>query len=1014
MYAQTDLPNRIPQPPPYNTQETQFFPHPFEADWEGVNDPGTCSNCHSRIYDEWNGSMMSNSWRDPGWRGAFLLIARLTAKDGNCDTPNPPDGTARAHINPFADGTNCTSTFDIGVSSHQTSGSGSLLDGFCSRCHMPTNYADNINNVIIDQPSGLEHGELDPNFDPTSDDGTGLAYATLTSQIRNTESGKRGIFCEVCHAIAETRYTPYHNYQKSGTEYFPTPGSGGRGALLPPGQADMQNVADANSPNLGYGIGAGSYRFSPHAIGYPERFGPLSAGDFSSTLDPYVSDVFDINFFFQQGDFSGKHDGFQQIMFERAEFCAACHDVTNPLTIKNTEGKWVGGFPIERTYTEWAGSRYADRPGNSNFDPAFKRDCQTCHMQQDFGRPGTAQTLYDGGGLPVEPLSDVTCKSGPVRPVFYSHHFIGGNAYVPQVIGADLTSQGSVHPYPELSTFSYSSEDSSSLYYNAYWENVTDRGPPTHHARMAWDRLRNVLDLSLSGPASAAAGSNAAIDITVANSGSGHNFPTGFPEGRNAWVAVRAWDLATGDQLEIFDSFWNRTSLGVGYLSQSSEVDPNFPGCNWVIPAGSADPYSRQFKAIASLGDGCPTLDLPYATALNLVTDANGLPIDSGGLVIDRDNPLGLPQFTDLDGDGDLFDDSYLADWRLRPMPHADATVDLDRYSVVIPAGTAGPVAVTAAVYYQSFEAIVAKKFLGNMADTDTDFLLEPCTLNGACDGRTPTLEPAVVEGSPPVPMEVSNWVINVTGVTDSTAPSATTYPANGALDTYIDTIPKAFFSEPVTGVDETTFTLVDGGGITVPSSVSQIGDGAWALFPDPIFLEGRTDYTATIAAGICDYNNNCTTQDIVWTFTTARTAEEGVGDTSVPLGFPANGGGPGGDTEGPTVVTVNPADGQNNVDVNSNVVVTFSEAVMNVTASTFLLNQDGGAGNCSTLGASVAGTITGNAGDDVWTFDPNAPLQNNRTVYCVTVTTGVTDLAGNPLNDGANDFTSSFRTKKN
>lgn len=104
LVGQTTLPNRIPQAAPYNTQETQFYPHPFEADWEGVNNPGTCSNCHSRIFDEWNGSMMSNSWRDPGWRGAFLLIARLTATDGNCDIPNPPDATARSEINPFADG----------------------------------------------------------------------------------------------------------------------------------------------------------------------------------------------------------------------------------------------------------------------------------------------------------------------------------------------------------------------------------------------------------------------------------------------------------------------------------------------------------------------------------------------------------------------------------------------------------------------------------------------------------------------------------------------------------------------------------------------------------------------------------------------------------------------------------------------------------------------------------------------------------------------------------------------
>ena len=52
-------------------------------------------------------------------------------------------------------------------------------------------------------------------------------------------------------------------------------------------------------------------------------------------------------------------------MFVRAEMCAACHDVTNALPLKNKLGKWVGGFPIERTYTEWSNSRYADRPGNT-------------------------------------------------------------------------------------------------------------------------------------------------------------------------------------------------------------------------------------------------------------------------------------------------------------------------------------------------------------------------------------------------------------------------------------------------------------------------------------------------------------------------------------------------------------------------------------------------------------------------------------------------------------------------
>jgi hypothetical protein len=97
-------------------------------------------------------------------------------------------------------------------------------------------------------------------------------------------------------------------------------------------------------------------------------------------------------------------------------------------------------------------------------------------------------------------------------------------------------------------------------------------------------------------------------------------------------------------------------------------------------------------------------------------------------------------------------------------LPHAGATVALDRYAIVIPPGTIGPIALSAAVYYQSLEAIVAKKFLGNLADTDTDFVLEPCVLGGRCDGRRPSVEPPVVEGAPPVPMAVRNWVIRVNG----------------------------------------------------------------------------------------------------------------------------------------------------------------------------------------------------------------------------------------------------------
>src|SRR5262249_10573106 len=123
------------------------------------------------------------------------------------------------------------------------------------------------------------------------------------------------------------------------------------------------------------------------------------------------------------------------------------------------------------------------------------------------------------------------------------------------------------------------------------------------------------------------------------------------------------------------DAQWNRTSIGVGSLTTDEVVDPNWGRCNWKLPPGSVDPYAIQFKAVASLGDGCPTLDLPYATPLNMVTDAQGLPIDASGKVVASvHNPTGVLQFKAAYGYVDIFDTSYLADTRLRPMPHSGST----------------------------------------------------------------------------------------------------------------------------------------------------------------------------------------------------------------------------------------------------------------------------------------------------------------------------------------------------
>src|SRR5262249_40233741 len=111
-------------------------------------------------------------------------------------------------------------------------------------------------------------------------------------------------------------------------------------------------------------------------------------------------------------------------------------------------------------------------------------------------------------------------------------------------------------------------------------------------------------------------------------------------------------------------------------------------------------------------------------------------------------------------------------------------------------------------------------------------------------------------------------------------------YPRPDAKDAFLDVVPKASFSEPVTHMDADTFTLTDGAGARVSASVHQIGDGTWGLFPDRVFLKGGETYTVRVAAGVCGSPTACTTQPVVWKFTVAARPDASRGDTTIPVGF--------------------------------------------------------------------------------------------------------------------------------
>ncbi|MFL6714021.1 MAG: Ig-like domain-containing protein, partial [Sulfurifustis sp.] len=112
-------------------------------------------------------------------------------------------------------------------------------------------------------------------------------------------------------------------------------------------------------------------------------------------------------------------------------------------------------------------------------------------------------------------------------------------------------------------------------------------------------------------------------------------------------------------------------------------------------------------------------------------------------------------------------------------------------------------------------------------------------------------------------------------------------------------------------------------------------------------------------------------------------------------------GGGGSSDTKPPTVTAVDPPDGAVGVATDKPIVATFSEQISNSTVNTtsFFIEDDAG---MPADGASVAPS-----GRKAF-FTPSAITFKKGTLYHATLTTGITDVAGNHL---AADKTWTFRT---
>jgi hypothetical protein len=219
-----------------------------------------------------------------------------------------------------------------------------------------------------------------------------------------------------------------------------------------------------------------------------------------------------------------------------------------------------------------------------------------------------------------------------------------------------------------------------------------------------------------------------------------------------------------------------------------------------------------------------------------------------------------------------------------------------------------------------------------------------------------------------------SNYVWTFTTAVASviTRPTVTsTIPADLATDVPLNQAVSATFSKamnPAT-INGATFTMTGPGTTAVSGLVAYAAVGNTLIFTPAANLAPSTLFTATITTGTTDLAGNALASDYVWTFTT------GTGLAAIA----------------PELVLTVPANAATNVPINQAVSATFTEAMnpLTITTATFQLTGPGG--------TQVAGTVSYDAINFIATFTPTAELKASSS-YIATVTTGATDMAGNPL----------------
>lgn len=238
-----------------------------------------------------------------------------------------------------------------------------------------------------------------------------------------------------------------------------------------------------------------------------------------------------------------------------AEMCGTCHDLTVP-TLNS-------GMPEQRTYTEWKYSRF----GRTNFI------CQDCHMgeAQHESKDGMAGTFK------ADPEKAGYFPYAKPRPASAIHKFSPAN----RDLGSMLAW---LNPEVDLEVTGKPSGEDTRTSNGVLSSRTETYARQTRNGEL---KLRDAARLEIIQQPTLVSGNVYEVKVKVTNL-TGHSFPSGYPDGRRAFVTLNVSDAAGAPvyQSGFYDAATadlKTTALDPFKRAQSPVIDATVPGNNAVM-----------------------------------------------------------------------------------------------------------------------------------------------------------------------------------------------------------------------------------------------------------------------------------------------------------------------------------------------------------------------------------------------------------------------------------------------